>query len=50
VLHETKDGIVEVFKTVLPRLGKWAKIVRSHYVGEYNTLQLVKMLKEHGMA
>jgi len=29
VLHETKDEIVEVFKTVMPRLGKTAKIIKS---------------------
>ena len=47
VLHETKDEIVEVFKTVLPRLGKTAKIIKSDCAAEYNTPQLVKLLKEH---
>jgi len=46
VLHETKDEIVEVFKTVLPRLGKPSK---SACAAEYNTTQLVKLLKEHGV-
>ena len=49
VLHETKDEIVEVFKTVLPRLGKPAKIIKSDCAAEYNTTQLVKLLKEHGV-
>jgi hypothetical protein len=49
VLHETKDEIVEVFKTVLPRLGKTAKIIKSDCAAEYNTPQLVKLLKEHGV-
>jgi len=45
VLHETRDKIVEVFKSVLPRLGKTAKIVKSDCAAEYNTSQLVKLLK-----
>jgi len=49
VLHETKDEIVEVFKTVLPRLGKTAKIIKSDCAAEYNTTQLVKLLKERGI-
>jgi len=49
VLHKTKDEMVEVFKTVLPRLGKPAKITRSDCAAEYNTTQLVKLLKEHGV-
>ena len=49
MLHETKDEIVEVFKTVLPRLGKPAKISKSDCAAEYNTPQLVKLLKEHGV-
>jgi hypothetical protein len=40
---------VEVFKTVLPRLGKPAKISKSDCAAEYNTPQLVKLLKEHGV-
>jgi len=35
VLHETKDEIVEVFKTVLPKLGKPAKIIKSNCAAEY---------------
>jgi len=49
VLHETKDEIVELFKTVLPRLSKPAKIINSVCAAEYNTAQLVKLLKEHGV-
>lgn len=48
VLQETKDNIVEVFKTVLPQLGKKALIGKSDCAPEYNTPQLVKLLKEHG--
>jgi len=48
VLHETKDKMVEVFKTVLPRLGKTAKIIKFDCAAEYNTPQLVKLLKEDG--
>jgi len=29
VLHETKDTMVEMFKTLMPRLGKTAKIIKS---------------------
>jgi len=49
VLHETKDEIVDVFKTVLPRLGKKAKCVMSDCAKEYNTPELVQLLKEHGV-
>ena len=49
MLHETKDEIVEVCKTMLPRFGKPTKIIKSDCAAEYNTTQLVKLLKEHGL-